>query len=59
MYGHMQYIVVMGNVLYNDGLDIKHRYDLKGSWINRHAKKADSTQGVSKGVSNNNLHARM
>jgi 1-phosphatidylinositol-4-phosphate 5-kinase len=38
MYGHTMYFVVINNVLTSHGKSIHERYDLKGSWVNRHHK---------------------
>ncbi|KAI9912914.1 hypothetical protein PsorP6_006603 [Peronosclerospora sorghi] len=37
LYGKMYYFVVMGN-LFADTDVVHHRYDIKGSWIDRNAK---------------------
>jgi hypothetical protein len=38
MYGRMMYFAVLNNVLTGQGHAIHERYDLKGSWVNRHHK---------------------
>lgn len=37
MYGNVMYFVVMQNMMASGGATIHERYDLKGSWINRHS----------------------
>ena len=37
LYGKMYYFVVMGN-LFSDTDVVHHRYDIKGSWVDRNAK---------------------
>lgn len=41
MYGHVMYFVVMGNVFITQGKTIHERFDLKGSWVNRHRQPVE------------------
>ncbi|KAA0159600.1 hypothetical protein FNF28_05804 [Cafeteria roenbergensis] len=41
MYGHTMFFVVINNVITGGGRRIHERYDLKGSWVNRHHKPVE------------------
>jgi len=41
MYGRVMFFVVMGNVFITHGKSIHERFDLKGSWVNRHRQPVE------------------
>jgi hypothetical protein len=55
MYDIPLYFIVMKNVCPGKGNEIDEKYDLKGSWVNRHGSKKNKTTKASRPKKNTNL----